>query len=62
MPAPGHGRDTEPFHGSLKGVDGRGDGAVTDDMESGRDAGLDVTPFAFERFSTDAVSGERYVV
>ena len=37
-------------------------GRVLADVITGRDPGFDLTPFAFERFATLPVTGERYVV
>ena len=37
-------------------------GRILADLIVGRDPGLDLTPFSFERFSSGAVAGERYVV
>ena len=37
-------------------------GRVLADLIAGRDPGLDITQFAFERFATGVAAGERYVV
>ena len=37
-------------------------GRILADVIAGRDPAFDLTPFAFERFATGAVSGERYFV
>jgi heterotetrameric sarcosine oxidase beta subunit len=37
-------------------------GRIVADVIAGRDPGLDLTPFALERFVSGAVSGERYIV
>jgi sarcosine oxidase subunit beta len=37
-------------------------GRIVADLIAGRDPGVDLTPFAFERFAAHASSGERYVV
>jgi sarcosine oxidase subunit beta len=37
-------------------------GRILADLIVGRDAGIDVTPFALERFTQQGVTGERYVV
>jgi sarcosine oxidase subunit beta len=37
-------------------------GRILADVIAGRDPQFDLTPFAYERFATGAVSGERYMV
>ena len=37
-------------------------GRIVADVIAGRDPGMDLTPFALERFVSGAVSGERYIV
>jgi sarcosine oxidase subunit beta len=37
-------------------------GRILADLIAGRDPGIDIAPFALERFASDASAGERYVV
>jgi heterotetrameric sarcosine oxidase beta subunit len=69
--------DANPIIGPVRGVEGfflvngfsghgfqhsPAAGRILADLIAGRDAGLDLTPFAFDRFGAGALSGERYVV